>query len=581
MPKKYYAVRKGRSSGVFDSWDECKAQVEGYSGAEYRSFKFRHEAEQYLQNDSVQTDAPTCDDAQQVATTTNEKTMLVVYVDGSYREDSGEFSYGLVFLEDGVEHTTTAKFSDSSLSDMHNVAGEIKGAEAAMRYAAEKGYQSITLFYDYEGLSKWCTGEWEAKKPGTKAYKEFYDGIKENLTVIFKKVKGHSGDKYNDMADALAKTALGIGTVEGIDKTEKKVRPMSVYITRNKEKLQELLNATAAELWEEVQTHTIQNVGQQLRFEFTVNNKTAKLDIYQRADGTTTFYPTGRNTELSNQLRDALESRAYPTTAEVKSYSLVIGAEWVQKTVEFLKSLCSDDDGSCEEHEDNGHTRHTFNSPIGDKLTITVLSPGKILLQGKPLFLYNELISFVSHSPKVEMHDIIQATNEFVETKTDVDTTRRKLQDLMPNAYAGSVDDTIWKVFSPSMAMLDMDNELEDYSCCMFPALRALEGFLLFLLDEKNVVIDEKHNFGIVFNKDPSDDSKYVVIPSMVAKVADSNYVSALQDIYNYFNKHRHVSFHMNQVFIDTKLIEKKEEAASTIVEVAELIERTYILTHS
>lgn len=131
------------------------------------------------------------------------------------------------------------------------------------------------------------------------------------------------------------------------------------------------------------------------------------------------------------------------------------------------------------------------------------------------------------------------------------------------------------------MAMLDMDNELEDYSCCMFPALRALEGFLLFLLDEKNVVIDEKHNFGIVFNKDPSDDSKYVVIPSMVAKVADSNYVSALQDIYNYFNKHRHVSFHMNQVFIDTKLIEKKEEAASTIVEVAELIERTYILTHS
>ena len=41
-------------------------------------------------------------------------------------------------------------------------------------------------------------------------YKQFYDEIKKSVKVSFNKVKGHSGDKYNDVADRLAKDALGI-----------------------------------------------------------------------------------------------------------------------------------------------------------------------------------------------------------------------------------------------------------------------------------------------------------------------------------------------------------------------------------
>ena len=62
----------------------------------------------------------------------------------------------------------------------------------------------------YQGIEKWCTGDWKTTKPGTTKYKEYYDSIKARLDVRFVKVKGHSGDKYNDRADKLAKTALGI-----------------------------------------------------------------------------------------------------------------------------------------------------------------------------------------------------------------------------------------------------------------------------------------------------------------------------------------------------------------------------------
>ena len=116
----------------------------------------------------------------------------------------------MVILRDSKEYTFNKKFDDKDLASMRNVAGEIKGAQAAMAYAVEEGLKEITIYYDYAGIAFWCLGDWKANKEGTIAYKEYYDSIKELVKVNFVKVKGHSGDKYNDMADALAKEALGI-----------------------------------------------------------------------------------------------------------------------------------------------------------------------------------------------------------------------------------------------------------------------------------------------------------------------------------------------------------------------------------
>lgn len=35
---KYYTVWKGHDTGVFDSWDDCKAQIKDFEGAQYKSF---------------------------------------------------------------------------------------------------------------------------------------------------------------------------------------------------------------------------------------------------------------------------------------------------------------------------------------------------------------------------------------------------------------------------------------------------------------------------------------------------------------------------------------------------------------
>lgn len=48
MASKYYAVKKGKVPGIYFNWNDCKAMVDGYPGAVYKSFKTIEEAENLL-----------------------------------------------------------------------------------------------------------------------------------------------------------------------------------------------------------------------------------------------------------------------------------------------------------------------------------------------------------------------------------------------------------------------------------------------------------------------------------------------------------------------------------------------------
>ena len=54
---KYYAVKIGKVPGIYMSWDECRENVSGFSGAEYKSFGTIEEARAYL---GMQTDGQNC-----------------------------------------------------------------------------------------------------------------------------------------------------------------------------------------------------------------------------------------------------------------------------------------------------------------------------------------------------------------------------------------------------------------------------------------------------------------------------------------------------------------------------------------
>jgi len=193
--KKYYAVLKGRESGIYESWTEAEAQVKGFAGAEFKSFKTKKEATAYLNGVDVKKEPELADG-------------LCAFVDGSFDAESGIYAYGIVFLNNGEMETAKGIGTNEEAASMRNVAGELRGAMLAMKYAAENGFDKITIYHDYEGIAAWAEGRWKTNLSCTAAYKSYCGKMKEKVGVCFVKVPAHSGITYNEMADELAKSAI-------------------------------------------------------------------------------------------------------------------------------------------------------------------------------------------------------------------------------------------------------------------------------------------------------------------------------------------------------------------------------------
>lgn len=150
MAKKFYAVRAGRKTGVFLTWDECKKQVMGFPGASYKGFATQAEAEAFVKGEMPGTPVPV-----QSAENFSTEDSALAYVDGSYNAQTGRFGCGVLFCWQGEKKRFYQGFDDPTLRDMRNVAGEIKAAEFAMRYCVKHGIPRLVIRHDYEGIAKW------------------------------------------------------------------------------------------------------------------------------------------------------------------------------------------------------------------------------------------------------------------------------------------------------------------------------------------------------------------------------------------------------------------------------------------
>ena len=202
MAKKVYAVRKGRTTGIFMNWDDCKAQVDGFAGAEYKSFADPSEAMAYLGLECGPEAA-------------EEKFPEGVraYVDGSFDSSSGRFSCGVVIVETDAEGRTettelNAAFDDEEAARQRNVAGEIMGSKLAIDHCIANGVKAVEIYHDYEGIGAWADRRWKANNTLTQGYRDYVADARKNMDIRFVKVKAHAGNKYNELADKLARKAL-------------------------------------------------------------------------------------------------------------------------------------------------------------------------------------------------------------------------------------------------------------------------------------------------------------------------------------------------------------------------------------
>lgn len=194
----YYAVKIGKVPGIYNTWAECSENVTGFSGAKFHKFATYDDAKKFMG------DAEPNDNHNPV---TEGNQLPFAYVDGSYNQKTGEYSYGVVMTPDGVNMIELSG-KDTKWSTMRNVAGECDAVINALRMADVLGLNELHIYHDYNGLAHWVDGTWNAGVPGVIAYVERVKSF--NCKPIFHKVPAHSGVELNEQADRLAKSQIGV-----------------------------------------------------------------------------------------------------------------------------------------------------------------------------------------------------------------------------------------------------------------------------------------------------------------------------------------------------------------------------------
>lgn len=231
---KYYAVRVGREPGIYRTWDECKAQVDGYVNAQYKGFTSHEDAKEYLglaKTNKSSSGKPAAerpaktlfnnerqagygDDearAREILETPDGLKHVVIYTDGACLGNPGPGGYGVVLLHDKHRKEFSRGYRLTTNNRMEILAC-IVGLQAL------KDSCAVTLYSDSQYVvntmtkgwaRRWKQNNWKRKNenvPNADLWEkmlELYDRHK----IRFNWVRGHAGNKENERCDQLAREA--------------------------------------------------------------------------------------------------------------------------------------------------------------------------------------------------------------------------------------------------------------------------------------------------------------------------------------------------------------------------------------
>ena len=138
---------------------------------------------------------------------------ISIYVDGSFKSINGHDLVGSAYVvinQDGstVERKVAKEYETGTHS--WNITGELNAVYGAVAYALQNNISEIDIYHDLEGSANWANKTWKAKKPETQKYANYMQRVQneKDLTINFIKVKGHSGNMFNEVADKLAGEAI-------------------------------------------------------------------------------------------------------------------------------------------------------------------------------------------------------------------------------------------------------------------------------------------------------------------------------------------------------------------------------------
>lgn len=138
---KFYVVWNGRNVGVYSDWDSCKMQIEGFKGAQYKSFPDRASAEDAFRNGYEASQQSTANSQQPIGQS--------IAVDAACSGNPGKVEYQGVFVE-----TKTHLFKSPVFEGGTNNIGEFLAIVHCLAWQ-QKRKISFPIYSDSLNAQKW------------------------------------------------------------------------------------------------------------------------------------------------------------------------------------------------------------------------------------------------------------------------------------------------------------------------------------------------------------------------------------------------------------------------------------------
>lgn len=243
MASKFYVVWKGRTPGIYTDWNSCKAQVDQFPGARYKSFKTREEADAAYRGTSfsgnsssgrpsskpASTKSKAASHKSLVKTYTNAEVIAFdaqtkIFTDGGCEPNPGEAGSGVaVYRENQVAELWYGLYNPMGT----NNTAELNALHQALIMAQTEIEQgnSVAIFcdskYAIQCITQWAPG-WKAKgwkKSGGEIKNlELIQSIYALYVTLTDKaqndqfhilhVNGHVGVEGNELADRMSILAM-------------------------------------------------------------------------------------------------------------------------------------------------------------------------------------------------------------------------------------------------------------------------------------------------------------------------------------------------------------------------------------
>jgi len=322
------------------------------------------------------------------------------------------------------------------------------------------------------------------------------------------------------------------------------------------------------------------DIPERIQFHIESIGKKAQLDFIKCAGGLYTIsFKVGADptvseaianyllSQINNQLKDSPYANGFSTKMSEEEFEAVIG-------------LLTSDGNSIEntsEISEPGKPRSKIiriKGIRGDHVTLTYYyNTNRLQVQGRPHYLFQDILSLVAES--IEDTDALVDNHlEMCKLSIKKDDIYEEMKSVLGEDIFNYLPSTHKAILASSFIQFKVNVPFPDYSCLIFPAYRAYEGFIRKIFKKHGLDCVGVEGFKEYFyTKDNS-----IIMSPMYADALSNDVAEQLRSLYVFYNKNRHPYGHASGDDFQTVIITDRNVAYSKFMEVINYIKKGYTI---